>query len=166
MEQEKLTLWGLDSPEHLRAWMEAAGRRYMVLRVADILDMCEVDQQLFLQWMTLASGGVSGPELGGAPLRAAIQGAGVNGYIRIPRDAICSLSLADLLLVQHWTSVYRDVRLGKGEPSRTDPCAYCQGTGRVNARRCRDCGGDGAIVTFLEVSDEEIALCRGREDAP
>lgn len=159
---DKPILRGLDSPEHLRAWMEAAGREFVVLRVADILDMMEDDQRLGLEWIALACGGEAIQGLEGTVLRSHIQGAGINGYIRIPREGICSLSLDDLQVIQQWLSVYRDVRLGKGEPSRTDPCEHCRGRGQIDGLDCRECGGEGEIITFLELSDEEAALSEGR----
>jgi hypothetical protein len=160
MPDQKPILRGLDSPEHLRAWMEAAGREFLVLRVADILDMTEDYQRLGLDWIAMACGG-SAPNLEGPQLRSHIQGAGINGYINIPRDGICSLSLDDLQVVQQWLSVYRDVRLGKGEPSRIDPCEKCGGLGTIAREECGECGGEGRIITFLEISDEEAVLSEG-----
>jgi hypothetical protein len=159
---DKPILRGLDSPEHLRAWMEAAGREFLVLRVADILAMREDDQRLALEWIAIACGGEAIQGLEGTMLRSHIQGAGINGYIRIPRDGICSLSLDDLQVIQQWLSVYRDTRLGKGEPSRIDPCERCRGRGKISGMDCPICGGEGKILTFLEISDEEAAISEGR----
>ena len=167
---DKPLLRGLDSPEHLRAWMEAAGREFVVVRVADILDMTEDDQRLWLQIFNAAKIGKIATNkidemacdilmvpLDGQTLRRMVQAQGVNGYIKVARDEICSLSLDDLQVVQQWLSIYREVRLGKGEPSRTDPCDWCKGKG------CTECGGEGETITFLEISDEEAALSEGRK---
>lgn len=160
---EKALLRGLDSPAHLLAWMREAGRAYLVLRVADVLDMTEQDQRLWIQIVGAATGGgdpavAKGAAMTGAALRSAIQGMGTNGYIRLARADLCSLSLDDLQVVQQFLTIYRDVRLGKGEPSRTDPCKDCGGTGRVGRSECRQCGGHGQIITFLEISEEEARL--------
>lgn len=159
---DKPILRGLESPEHLQAWMEAAGREFVILRVADILDMSTGDQRLGLQWIALACGGEVLYDLEGTALRSHIQGAGINGYIRIPRAGICSLSMDDLHVVQQWLSTYRDVRLGKGEPSRIDSCEECAGAGKLHGHKCENCGGEGEIITFLEISEEEVALSEGR----
>ncbi len=159
---DKPILRGLDSPEHLKAWMEAAGREFLILRVADILDMTADSQRLGLEWIALACGGEAATGLEGTELRSHIQGAGINGYIRVPRDGICALSMDDLHVIQGWLSAYREVRLGKGEPSRTDQCGLCKGRGEVAGARCLDCGGEGATTTFLEISDEEAELSEGR----
>lgn len=151
-------LRGLDSPEHLRSWMEAAGRENMVLRVADVLSMEDHDIELFLDWAEKAKR----ESLFGSA-RSRVQGMGVNGYILISRDEICSLPMDDLQIVQQWLEVYKDVRAGKGEPSRTEPCTECGGKGRRCAgSRCQQCMGSGKIIIFLEISDEEIALSRAR----
>jgi hypothetical protein len=151
--------------------MEAAGREFVVLRVADILDMREEDQRLGVEILvTAANLGVhpaDPPAMTAKPydcqqLRSFIQRAGVNGYIRVSRDQISSLSMDDLAIVQQWLSVYRDVRLGKGEPSRTDPCEHCGGRGKIaGGLDCINCGGEGKVTTFLEISDEEAALAEG-----
>jgi hypothetical protein len=162
MADKKLIIRGLDSPEHLKAWMEAAGREWVVLRVADILDMSPDDQRLAIQILIEAEVAPSTYLDAGPNWRPAIQRLGVNGYIKIHRDKICALAMDDLQVVQQWISVYRDVRLGKGEPSRTDPCEKCGGRGQLHGQKCEDCDGGGEIITFLEISDEELALMEGR----
>lgn len=159
---DKPILRGLDSPEHLRAWMTAAGREFLVLRVADILDMGIEDQRLGLSIIAMACGGDGVWGLSSQEIRGCIQGAGINGYILVPRDGLCNLSLDDLNVIQQWIYVYREIRLGKGEPSRTDPCEACDGRGSLAGKDCEECDGDGRITTFLEISEEEIALSEGR----
>jgi hypothetical protein len=171
---KQILIRGLDSPQHLRQWMEAAGRQALVLRVADVLDMSVENQRLGIQIFNAAKLGTVAQDvieamssdaftvpLEPVELRRAIQNLGVNGYIRIPRDQICSLSIEDLQVAQQWLSAYRDVRLGKGEPSRVDPCEICRGTGKTAGSRCPECGGSGRITTFLEISPEEAALSEG-----
>jgi hypothetical protein len=142
--------------------MEAAGREFVVLRVADILDMAEDDQLLAMQLFIAADIAPATSLDAGPNCRAVIQRLGVNGYIKLSRDWICSLSMDDLHVVQRWIMNYRDVRLHKGEPSRVDPCEACAGKGQLGGQDCRECGGEGRTITFLEISEEEEALCQGR----
>lgn len=161
MSETRALLRGLDSPQHLRAWMEAAGREYLVLRVADVLGMLPEDQRLLLNLIAVATRAETSERVDDARLRTTIQRLGWSGYVRIPRDAVCSLSLGDLEILQQWLSVYREVRLGKGEPSRVDPCEDCGGSGKRHGIRCDKCLGEGEIVTFLEISEEESDLSSG-----
>lgn len=162
MTNKNVMIRGLDTPEHLLAWMTAAGRKNVVLKVADVLDLPQDDQRLLVGLISVASGTTEPAQrLEGSALRSRIQALGTGGYILIPREEICSLPIDDLAILQQWLAAYREVRLSKGEPSRVEPCAACSGDGRRHGKMCSVCHGEGKMIIFLEISDEESRLSCG-----
>jgi hypothetical protein len=76
-----------------------------------------------------------------------------DGYLVVPFEKL--LGEMDIKTVQRLQLIlylYKEERMGKGEPSRVDVCT-CQ-----KKPDCPKCQGQGMITTFLEMSEEEERL--------
>jgi hypothetical protein len=157
-------LRGIDSVEKLRAFFEAKGHRYLVLRIADVLELANRHQDTIIG---IASGVRPGAVRRLVDVLSSHSPVGwrkdwlarefSDGYIRLPIDHLLE-SLPDmqaLVELQEALQSYMHVRREKGEPCRVETCPHCQGQG------CRQCDGTGQIVTFVEMSDEEQLLAEG-----
>jgi hypothetical protein len=140
---------GIDDRKHLFEFFRAKGHRNLVLRVADVLDLKEAEQRRLCE-LIYTSGQVEDPR------HFLIErGAFFDGHLVIPFDQLdaAEVPLEKLLELQAIVYSYLNVRRGKGEPSRIDPCR-CGGKGKG----CKECGGTGTTRTYLEVSEAESRL--------
>jgi len=150
------TIRGMDSPEHLRAWFQAMGHPYLVFKIADVLDLDDDDQRLYLD--LLDRFGKAPPLHLATTTRRRVQRTGTNGYSLIPLEDLCAeATIKDLQVVQALVENYRGVRQGKFEPSIVDDCTNCKG----NGAKCPHCDGTGKVRVLLEMSPLEIELARG-----
>ena len=176
MPSSKRTIPGMDTPQHVRDWFVAKGHPYLVFNVADVLEMVEDDQRLFLDIMARAGVGYAPPHITQhtpwgatsvpihtppAPdLRGHIQRAGTRGYALVDISRLCEVTIEELQAVQALCVAYRDVRQGKLEPSIKSPCDCTKGN-RLD-RGCPNCGGRGYVRVLLEMSEIEAALASGK----
>lgn len=143
---------GIDDKRRLLGFFAQKGHHNLVLRVVDVLEL-HPETQAKLIGMTAINreGGLTGP-IPGDDLKRWWLNQYPAGYIVIPIDKLLEpLPLAEVEVVQQVIAEYRNVRVGKGSPSRKEMCPKCAGNG------CKDCDG-GSIYVFLEMSDEEIEL--------
>lgn len=151
----KKLIRGMDTPEHVRRFFLARGQPFIVFRTADILDLGEDDQRLFLDIVAK----VFPLPAGGETVRTRIQRLGLRGYCRLPIRALCQkLSIEELQVFQAFCYAYRDVRQAKMEPSVWKPCDCKEATRKT----CRYCGGEGRVHVLLEMSAVETALAQGK----
>jgi hypothetical protein len=148
-------LAGIDDKKKLLEFFGAKQHKNLVLRVVDVLDLCNSAQE-FLRKVVCGFWGV-------APARTLPLGTLKQvflhfypaGYIVLPFKAILlHLSLEEIQTLQGVVYGYRDIRRSKGFPSRVDKCS-CEGR-----KGCEKCCGVGEIVTFLEMSEEERGLAK------
>jgi len=144
---------GIDDRKHLFEFFRAKGHRNLVLRVADVIDLKLPDQRRLCSLLY-------GREVEDPRSFLIERGAFCDGHLVIPFDQLdaAEMPLEKLLELQAIVYSYLDVRRGKGEPSRVDPCSCEPAEGRLGRRGCEKCGGTGATRTFLEVSEEEQRL--------
>jgi len=140
---------GIDDRKHLFEFFRAKGHRNLVLRVADVIELKPGDQKRLCE-LVYTSAAVED-----ARSFLIERGAFWDGHLVIPFDQldVTEVPLEKLLELQAIVYSYLNVRRGKGEPSRVDPCR-CGG----KVAGCKECGGTGATRTFLEVSEEEQRL--------
>jgi hypothetical protein len=141
---------GIDDKRKLLGFFAAKGHRNLVLRVADLRDLPEPAQYTLITFLS-KWGGLARPAIEKQPWWFFLYHA-FDGYVSVPFDKLLEAPLERLEELQQAMMLYRDVRRGKGEPSRIEACK-CKGFGR-----CKECDGTGRIVTFVEMSDEERAL--------
>jgi hypothetical protein len=148
---------GLDSKEKLLAFFKAKGHRNLVLRNVDLHDLSKNGRVLLLKLVhqTLGFDVPAGAE---DNLKSQLLEWFPLGYVIIPMEKLDGLELADLEHVQVVTYEYKNIRLEKGVPHKVETCEACKGRGKIGARECKECLGEGRIITFLEVSDEETEL--------
>ena len=123
----EITVRGIDSAEHLRDWFAAKGQAYLVFKLADVLDLTEDNQRLFLDLVDWIGSAPSLVDAINLPTRDQVQRAGHRGYALIPIPEMCKLlELDDLQAVQALVFAYRQARQDKMEPSHVEPCD-CKG---------------------------------------
>lgn len=143
---------GIDNKRRLLGFFAARGHRNLVLRMVDVLEMPIMSQ--------IAVVGLAQQSLGVIEAVDAIKSWVLrkfpSGYIVLPIDKLLEpMELREIEKIQQLISEYRDVRMGKGEPSRREMCPKCAGAG------CANCDNTGSITIFLEMSAEEIDMSRG-----
>lgn len=152
---------GIDSKRRLLGFFGAKGHHNLVLRIVDVLEMRPGSQALIAGMVAINRGLTDTQPLAGSSLKGWLLHQFPDGHIVLPIDRLLEpLPLREVEKIQVLTAEYHNVRLGKGSPSKTEPCPECGGTGfgRGEDGKCEHCDGSGRIVTFLEMSDEEIAL--------
>lgn len=149
---------GMDTSDHVLAFFRAKNHKYLTFKLADVLEMPEDDQLLFLDVATRVNGAPLHNVPPDASRRWRIQRLGHRGYLTISIDALCSIfSIEELQAVQAVCYSYRDVRQGKFEPSKVVMCG-CEG----RRADCPECEGSGKTTVLLEMSDLETALAEGK----
>jgi hypothetical protein len=153
----------------LLKFFAAKEHKNLVLRIADVLELRN-DQQdwiiglanlIRLPGLTFKSAMPEIKEAQGMRKRWLLHQF-PGGYIVLPFDELLGpMDMAQVKQLQEVCYAYHGVRMGKGEPSRVDKCDKCEGRGRVDGKKCKQCDGSGMTVTFLEMSDEEKALAKG-----
>jgi hypothetical protein len=147
----------IDSTKRLAAFFEAKGHRNLVLRVVDVLDLRFDHQDLIIG--LAAESYAASPREEQQSRKQWMQRLAPDGYLVLPLAPLLrGIDMEIASRLQEAIYAYTQVRRYKGEPSRTDDCEPCKGTGRVSGAKCGDCGGEGAVITFIEVSPEERVL--------
>jgi len=77
----------------------------------------------------------------------------------VPFERLLEAEIPIIRELQQILTVYRDVRRGKGEPCRIDPCE-CKGNLLAG---CKKCEGRGLITTYLEMAPEERQLAEQQQ---
>jgi hypothetical protein len=151
---------GLDDKRRLLRFFAAKNHRNLVLRVVDILEMRNDRQDYLIRAVERLHGPLPAPEPAGDGWRKKwLLRKAPTGWVLLDIDTLLEpLELAQVEELQQVLHEYRAVRLEKGEPNRVDDCEKCRGTGRVAGNICKTCDGDGQIITFLEMSPEEIEM--------
>lgn len=162
-----MLLRGIDDARRLLGFFAAKNHHNLVLRVADVLEMRNDLQDRVAFWRILRDGDQdqmsSGIWYTPRTRKLWFNRIFPSGWIVLPfRPWLESRSMDYLVLVQEVIYAYADIRRQKGEPCRIDTCAKCGGSGRLSGRRCQECNGEGRIITFIEMSDEEIELAEAK----
>jgi len=160
-EKKKVEIRGIDTPEHLLAFFKAKGHVNMVLRIVDVLELIQ-DDFLFIKSVVSR---VIGADQFGTPKIFFLR-LFPKGWIVLPWEKVLEgMKVPDMEKLQSALHAYKEIRWGKGEPNRVDPCPKCNGTGfkGTGDGKCENCDGSGKITTFLEMSDEEAAMAEGRQ---
>lgn len=165
-------LRGIDDKRRLLGFFAAKKHVNLVLRVADVLELRN-EQQDFL----INAAVTDNPEINAVEHLAEGKGPGwrkqwlltefPNGYWVRPFDQLLErMSLENVQALQAIVYAYADIRRQKGEPCRIDTCEKCKGIGRGSrtfkdgtARPCKDCDG-GQVITFIEMSPIEQELAQ------
>lgn len=160
MENEFLVR-GIDDKRRLLKFFAAKDHKNLVLRIADVLDMIQEDQNYVMNLVSLFKD--MDPWYGDKNRRKAFFLKNYpDGYIRLPIDAILDpMELPDIEKLQAILYAYVEIRRGKGEPQEVEVCKECRGFGFVTEgrkRTCKACMGEGKIIIFTEMSKREIKL--------
>lgn len=140
---------GIDDKRRLLGFFAQKGHHNLVLRIVDVLEMRNLARVAGMVAITREVAVCPADNVKGWLLEQF-----PDGYITIPIDRLLDpIALKDVAQIQEVVAEYRDIRMGKGEPSRKEMCPKCAGLG------CDNCH-EGSIFIFLEMSDEEIALAR------
>jgi len=144
---------GMDDKRRLLGFFAQKGHHNLVLRVVDVLDLADQTQANLIGMVAInRDGGL--PEVPGGDLKGWWLQQYPGGYITIPINKLLEpLPLKEVAVVQQVVAEYRDVRMGKGSPSRKDLCVKCHGKG------CSDCH-EGYVYTFLEMDEYEVELAK------
>lgn len=144
------------SREELSRWFAVSGYQNLVLRVVDLLEISQRYRDLLYRIMVADLG--MPPRWDGEDFKSWFGRLYPGGYVVLSVQAIvANVPEGTLGELQQLVNAYRDYRqLHKGEPNRTESC-ICQGRKPM----CKRCGGEGVIVTFLDMSDKEQELARG-----
>ena len=148
---------GLDKKERLVAFFKAKGHVRLVLRIVDVLELRNVYQDYLIE----KCGRVHElPARRDMTRKAWLLKAFPNGWLTMPIDQLLEpMGLREVERLQSIIFAYADVRRQKGEPHRSEPCPDCGGSPRSGL--CKSCHGDGVVLTFIEMSDEEKRLAEG-----
>jgi len=87
-----------------------------------------------------------------------------DGYVIVPFEKVLQAGMGVIRELQGILYLYKEVRMGKGEPSRVDPCE-CKGRGSKTPHPsggCKKCEGRGVITTYLEMAPEERQLAEAK----
>ena len=155
---------GLDSKDRLLRFFAAKKHNNIPLRVVDILEMRNEEQD----YLARATFKALLPE-------RLLDDARVNetrkqwwlrhfptGWVVLPIDKTLEpMTMEQVQRFQQCMYEYKQVRQHKGEPNRIEDCGHCKGTGRAGGKECDHCGGEGMSITFLEMSPEEQTLAEG-----
>jgi len=139
---------GIEDKRKLLGFFAAKGHHRLVLRVADLREL-PLPAQHTLVGLFRTYGELEGGDED--PLQFFSRHS-LDGYVVAPFEKLLQAEMRALLELQQVLYLYREVRRGKGEPSRVESCEECRGTG------CKKCGGNGLITTFLEMAPEERRL--------
>jgi len=153
------TIRGIDDKRRLLAFFGAKEHKNLVLRVVDVLELSNKEQDYLL--------GLFVPDCFEAAVKDGWRKRVMlekfpAGWIVLPIDATLEpMELADVAQLQAVVYHYADIRRQKGEPNRIEDCVKCRGKGRRVGGLCKDCQGDGKVITFIEMSEEERKLAHG-----
>ena len=150
MSEEITAVPGIEDKRKLLGFFAAKGHHNLVLRIADLREL-PMPIQFSLVGMFRVYGGLEWSAGDREPVQF-FQRNGLDGYVLVPFEKLLRAEMIIIRELQYILTVYRDVRRGKGEPSRVDPCE-CGGKGS-----CRKCESRGLITTFLEMAPEERVL--------
>lgn len=164
---------GINDPKKLWAFFAAKGHENLVLRIVDVLELRNDQQDLIIEHAALAIEGRD-PALTSQAAASLSRSRPIDpgdgwrkrwmlrafpgGYVVIPFARFEALTIEQLQQVQQVCFNYHGVRLAKGEPSRVDPCTKCEGRKIISGKPCDWCEGTGKSITFVEMSDEECAI--------
>lgn len=155
---------GIDDPKRLVAFFDCKSHRNLVLRVVDVLELRN-DLQDFLIGLVAEGDAVVErltAEQANGWRKQWLTRQYPTGYVVMPiKGIIDRIGLEATKVLQELVYAYADIRRQKGEPCRVAKCSQCRGSGRFADRRCQQCDGEGQIITFIEMSDEEKALAEG-----
>lgn len=85
----------------------------------------------------------------------------MDGYVVVPfARLLSSMEMKTVQRLQLILYLYKEVRMGKGEPSRVDLCSCQQNP------ECKHCQGTGMVTTYLEISAEEERLAEENVNDP
>jgi hypothetical protein len=157
---------GMDSKRRLLGFFGAKNHKNLVLRVVDVLELRIESLFEVVKWVCVSREVAIFTDAGRGSMKTAFLRQYPNGFITLPIEPLIDpMTLKEVEVVQQVIAEYRNIRLGKGEPSRTDLCKECGGTGfgLGPEGKCENCDGTGKIVTFLEMSDEETKLAEGKQ---
>lgn len=149
---------GIDDKRRLLEFFGAKEHRNLVLRIVDVLELPndQVDHLIHLVGKPAMLAGQDGWR------KRHLLNEFPAGWIVLPLDALLEpMELEDVQKLQSVVYQYADIRRQKGEPNRVEPCPRCRGQGRFAGSLCKDCQGDGKVITFVEMSEDEKELARG-----
>ncbi len=144
---------GIDDKRKLLGFFAAKHHHNLVLRVCDLIEL-PLPSQAELVTLLRVYGGLDPYDAGREP-RDFFLHHSMDGYLVVPFAKLLEADLPVLQEVQQILYEYRDVRQGKGEPSRMEICE-CEGHPLFG--RCTKCDGSGKVIVYVEMSDDEKKL--------
>ena len=145
---------GIDSKRRLLAFFAQKEFHNLILRIVDVMEL-RGEQLVRVVGMVQQIEGGSFEAVSSTTLKQWFLRRFPDGFIALPIDKLLEpLTLRQVEDIQQVVAEYREVRLRKGWPARTDKHAKCGGAG------CRDCDNTGVIITFLEMDPDEIERAR------
>jgi hypothetical protein len=149
---------GIESKKKLLDFFVAKHHRNLVLHVAALKELALPIQHELIS-ILICDAGFSRESCADAG-RFWIQNS-MDGYVVLPfAKLLASMEMKTVQRLQLILYLYKEVRMGKGEPSRVDACSC-----HHNAE-CKTCHGTGIITTYLEISEEEERLAEENINDP
>ena len=136
---------GIDTVEHLMAWLQARGQQRIVLRLVDVLDLPLAHQQRVAIWNNLVPG--HDP----AALRLAFQHLAREGYLTIERNKLASFTMTQVQQLMALLDAYKAIRVSKAYYTQEEACA-------CRSHPCPICHGAKVIHTLMELDENEKRL--------
>lgn len=156
---------GVDDKRRLLKFFEVKNHVNLVLRVVDVIELRNDQQNTLIKLIARVLDVESPTSSSWASERYGWRKHWLlqqcpTGYIVLPlRDVLEPMSLEEIGSLQAIIYHYADIRRQKGEPHRVETCPHCASS----AGKCEYCGDSGQVITFLEMSAEEIKLAEGAQ---
>ena len=156
MENDRFVVRGIEDKRKLLGFFAAKNHLNLVLRMADLRDL-PIAAQHTLAFILRRYCGLLWNDAQ-EPVEFFMRNS-FDGYLVVKFEDVLKAEMHDIRELQHVLYLYKEVRMGKGEPSRVEPCECVP---LATTAMCQKCNGAGTTTTYLEMADEECQLAEAK----